>query len=61
MKLKDLTENVAPWVNQAAARKNRVSAIDAEIERIRQQIATLRNRMEQLKEEKNRLQNPSVY
>ena len=51
----------AIWQNQDMARKNRIAAINVEVERIRQQITALNNRIAGLKAEKDRLQHPSVY
>ena len=48
-------------MNQDWARKNKISAIVAELERIRQQKIILKEREARLKEEKDRLQNPSIY
>ncbi len=43
------------------ARKNRIAAINVEVERIRQQITALNNRITALRAEKDRLQHPSIY
>ena len=51
----------AIWQNQDLARKNRIAAINVEVERIRQQITALNNRIDVLKAEKDRLQHPSIY
>ena len=51
----------ALWQNQDLARKNRIAAINVEVERIRQQITALNNRIDVLKAEKDRLQHPSIY
>ena len=51
----------AVWQNQDMARKNRIAAINVEVERIRQQITALNNRITALRAEKDRLQHPSIY
>lgn len=55
-----INEN-AVWQNQDVARKNRIAAINVEVERIRQQMTALRNRIDTLQAEKDRLQHPSIY
>ena len=53
--------NNPTWQAQDVARKNRLAAINVEVERIRQQMTTLQNRLNALKLEKERLHNPSLY
>jgi len=55
-----INEN-AVWQNQDMARKNRIAAINVEVERIRQQMTALKNRIDTLQAEKDRLQHPSIY
>lgn len=51
----------APWQAQDVMRKNRIAAINVEVERIRQQMTALKNRIDVLRAEKERLQHPSIY
>jgi hypothetical protein len=53
--------NNPTWKAQDVARKNRMASINLEMERIRQQMANLQNRMNALRMEKNKLQHPSLY